>query len=278
MLSPSGVPFTLRAPILCFSSDIPATRKLLGFVGHAATLGCSKCLKEFPSLKGKRDYSDVVCTDWKKRTNSDHRESAEAHRNASSEGECNLISLTKGVRYSVLLELAYLDPVRFHVIDPMHNLLLGTAKHAMQVWTDDDIIKKSHLKKLHDSIQKIISPAEVGRIPLKIMSSFAGFTADQWKNWTLIYSPVVLKDLLPPPHYRCWLLFVNACRILCSPIISKSDVENADNYLVLFLRTAKSVYGPSYFTPNMHLHLNAFWTMALFICSGVLRLSATMVF
>ena len=175
-----------------------------------------------------------------------------------------------------------MDPVRFHVIDPMHNLLLGTAKHAMRVWTDDNIIKKSHLKKLHDSIQKIIIPAEVGRIPLKIMSSFAGFTADQWKNWTFIYSPVVLKDLLPPLHYHCWLLFVNACRILCSPIITKDDVENADNYPVLFLRTAKCVYGSSYFTPNMHLHFHlkecvldygpvySFWCFAFERYNGIL--------
>ncbi len=30
---------------------------------------------------------------------------------------------------TLLLELPYYDIVRCHVIDPMHNLLLGTAKH-----------------------------------------------------------------------------------------------------------------------------------------------------
>ena len=284
MLSPSNVPFTLRAAILCLSSDIPATRKLLGFVGHSATLGCSKCLKEFPSLecKKKRDYSGIDREKWKKRTNSDHREAAETYRNASSEAEQTVISSSKGVRYSILLELPYLDPVRFHVIDPMHNLLLGTAKHIMQIWTDENIIKTCHLKKLHDSIGKISSPAEVGRIPLKIMSSFSGFTADQWKNWTLIFSPIVLKDVLPSPHLRCWLLFVSACRILCSPVISKEDVKNADDYLVLFLRMAKSLYGPKHFTPNMHLHFHlkdclldygpvySFWCFAFERYNGIL--------
>ena len=36
---------------LCVGSvvcDIPATRKLCGFLGHTACLGCNKCLKEFP--------------------------------------------------------------------------------------------------------------------------------------------------------------------------------------------------------------------------------------
>ena len=33
-----------------------------------------------------------------------------------------------GARYSVLLELEYLDIVRFTIIDCMHNLFLGTVK------------------------------------------------------------------------------------------------------------------------------------------------------
>ena len=35
----------------------------------------------------------------------------------------------EGCRYSVLLDLPYFDPVRMTIIDPMHNLYLGTAKH-----------------------------------------------------------------------------------------------------------------------------------------------------
>ena len=38
--------FTLRAALLCFISDIPATRKVCGFQGFKARLGYSKCLKE----------------------------------------------------------------------------------------------------------------------------------------------------------------------------------------------------------------------------------------
>ena len=34
--------------------------------------------------------------------------------------------------------LEYFDCVRFHIVDPMHNLFLGTAKHIMKnVWLDD---------------------------------------------------------------------------------------------------------------------------------------------
>ena len=34
-----------------------------------------------------------------------------------------------GCRYSVLLELSYFRPIEMLLIDPMHNLFLGTAKH-----------------------------------------------------------------------------------------------------------------------------------------------------
>ena len=37
----------IRSVLLCFSSDLPATRKAAGFVGHKSIKGCSRCLKHF---------------------------------------------------------------------------------------------------------------------------------------------------------------------------------------------------------------------------------------
>ena len=42
---------TFRVALLCTASDIPATRKLGGFLGHSARRGCSKCKKEFKIRK-----------------------------------------------------------------------------------------------------------------------------------------------------------------------------------------------------------------------------------
>ena len=39
----------LKAGLLCVACDIPAARKVCGFLGHMAKLGCSKCTKEFTS-------------------------------------------------------------------------------------------------------------------------------------------------------------------------------------------------------------------------------------
>ena len=37
-----------------------------------------------------------------------------------------------GSRFTSFMHLPYFDCVRFHVIDPMHNLFLGTSKYMMK--------------------------------------------------------------------------------------------------------------------------------------------------
>ena len=47
-----------------------------------------------------------------------------------------------GAKYSIFFELPYYDSIRFAIIDPMHNLFLGTAKHIMTIWKDNNILSK----------------------------------------------------------------------------------------------------------------------------------------
>ena len=49
MKSASKTDMMVRAALLCTACDIPASRKVSGFVGHNALHGCSKCLKSFPT-------------------------------------------------------------------------------------------------------------------------------------------------------------------------------------------------------------------------------------
>ena len=120
------------------------------------------------------------------------------------------------------------------------------------------------------------------RLPAQISSNYGGFTAKQWKNWILIYSPVVLKGLLPNEHLGCWLLFVRACFNMCSPLITVSDVQCADMFLVQFCRRVEELYGEEAFTPNLHLHMHlkeclldygpphAFWCFSFERYNGIL--------
>lgn len=115
-----------------------------------------------------------------------------------------------GVRYSELLRLSYVDIVRCHLVDPMHNyLFLGTAKNVMSLWKDKCIIPDSAFKCIQEKVDSISVPARIGRLPGKISSGFSDFTAEQWMLRTIIYSPFVMKDYLPPDQYtQCGVSFL----------------------------------------------------------------------
>lgn len=59
-------------------------------------------------------------------------------------------------------------------------------------------------------VDKMETPAHLGRIPQNIGSIGSLFTADQWRNWVRIYSLYALHGILPSVDYECILLFV-AC-------------------------------------------------------------------
>jgi len=161
---------------------------------------------------------------------------------------------TTGVRYSVLYQLPYYDAVRFTLIDPMHNLLLGTAKHVLNTWIKEGILEINDIFKLQARVNKVKPPSDIGRIPSKIANGFSGFTADQWKNWICIYSLYALKGVIPNKHYDVWADFVHACQILCSKVITKQNCQIADQKLLTFCKNFEKLYGKEKCTPNMHLH------------------------
>lgn len=198
--------------------DIPASRKTCGFLGHNARLGCNKCLKEFPTTHfgNKPNFSGFDREKWAMRTASSHREKCTELLKANSQSALQNMESKYGIRYSILLELPFFDPIRFSVVDPMHNLLLGTAKHAFSLWVSKNLLGPSEFTLIQERTEKMCFPCNTGRIPLKIGSGFAGFTADQWRVWTTVLFPIVLKEILPDEDLRCWLLFVRACCLLCS--------------------------------------------------------------
>jgi len=81
-------------------------------------------------------------------------------------------------------------------------------------------------------------------------------TADEWKNWTLLFSLLMLHDILPPEHLACWKLFVSACQIYCSSFVSIDDIEKAQEYMNAFFQSAETLYGAKFLTLNTHLHLH----------------------
>lgn len=60
-----------------------------------------------------------------------HREQVELSKLAKTKFGKEKIQQEFGIHYFQLLELSYIDVVRCHLVDPMHNLNLGTAKKLL---------------------------------------------------------------------------------------------------------------------------------------------------
>ena len=200
------------------------------------------------------NYSGYNRDSWEPRIHSVHCQQVCLAKSAATKCGREAIERDIGARYSELLRLPYFNIVRFHLVDPMHNLLLGTAKNMMKIWKESGLISNADFEDIQHNVDSINLPAGIGRIPRNIESGFADFTAEQWKTWTIVLSPYVLCNVLPPDHYAAWCLYSEACSILCRPIIHQSHVHRADDLLVQFCTKFENLYGKQCCTPNMHLH------------------------
>ena len=94
-----------------------------------------------------------------------------------------------GYRYSCLLELPLFDAIRKLIIDPMHNLHIGTAKSIMHnIWIKAGLLDKVRLNRINGKMSSVIIPPNVkfGRLPSIEFSK--SFTAEQWMIWANYYS------------------------------------------------------------------------------------------
>ena len=107
------------------------------------------------------------------------------------------------------------------IIDPMHNLLLGTSKKCN--WKSNNVLTEKYFVEVQGGVD------DVGCLPSKI-PHFSGFTAEQLKNWTIYFSSYALKGILLCNHYNCWLLD------LCRRSISVSELEEGDKHFVMHMK------------------------------------------
>ena len=150
---------TIKCALTCIACDIPAARKVSGFIGHSGCLGCSKCKKEFKSMDiGKLDYSGFDRNNWPSRSDQQHRNDVKRILSCTSKTEREKKESELGCRYSLLLDLPYFDPIRMTIIDPMHNLFLGTAKRFMAVRFDTGKLTKDDLITIQREITAISVP------------------------------------------------------------------------------------------------------------------------
>ena len=178
-------------------------RKVAGFMSHSATKGCYRCMKSFPCevFGDKPDYSGFNREEWILRTHRDCFNYGMQYKHARTATERLNIEKKYGVCYRALLGLPYYNAVKFCIIDPMHNLLLGSAKTFIKLWKQKSGFSDGETLEL--AVNQFVVPAGIGRLPRKMESGsgFINFKAEEWKNWILIYSVICFKPILSIQNY-----------------------------------------------------------------------------
>ena len=240
----------VRGALLCVACDTPAARKISGFLSFKANFGCTRCYSNFGTgTFGKQDFSGFDCDKWVPRSVKQHRKDIDlcSTKTAREHKESEV-----GCRYSCLLQLPYFDPVKMTIIDPMHNLYLGTAKRVWSNFRKLHLITDADIVIINSKLSSFRIPSNVNFSSLPEFGS-STFTAEQWMIWVNYYSVFCLHGLLDKQYIECWRSFVLASRLLCKSVLSKDDITIAKCLLVHFCRRFEVLYGKSEVTPNMHM-------------------------
>ena len=116
----------------------------------------------------------------------------------------NKLKSEYGTRVSVLAYLEYFDTIRMNIVDPMHNLFLGSVKHLLKVFKENGYLSKSNLQKIQEKTSTSVwQNHDVGKTPCKIVSSFDGFNAAEYKNWLLLFSVYSVDGIIPSKDMEC---------------------------------------------------------------------------
>ncbi|CAG8746049.1 4145_t:CDS:2, partial [Funneliformis caledonium] len=64
----------------------------------------------------------------------------------------------------------------------------------------------------------------------------SAFKAEDWYNWIVLYSLLLLYDYLPIRHIDGWTSFVKATQLCLKPVISRQELEEIHTLFIRFIR------------------------------------------
>ncbi len=248
---PDGV--RMRAALLMNASDSPAARKSSGFLAHSACYGCPRCLKYFPGKVGEKYYGGFHDY-WPPRTLNAHRAHIDEIRTAENDTQRKKLQSKYGCKDSAFNDLPYFDIIRSTVVDPMHNLFQGTAKSFFRELVDREILTGEKLSKLTDNLHNIHVSTNNRWIPSDINSRWTFYNSYHWKEWTLTYSLIAFRGVLPQKYLEVWQLFVQACHLICQPVLTMTEANEAHELFKTFGTRLEKLWGQNAVKPNQHMH------------------------
>ncbi|RPD57158.1 hypothetical protein L227DRAFT_479728, partial [Lentinus tigrinus ALCF2SS1-6] len=215
-------------PLVC---DLPAARQTAGFGGHSAKYFCSMC--KLPHV----DINNLDDATWEPRNCEEQKDLARVWRDLPSAWARDQAFKGNSIRWSELMRLPYWDPIKYTVIDSMHNHYLGLLKtHCRKIWgmsintedtggsgveplrpeeealssgiclvytgTDEEVAslpRNYTLQEIHEQLPLTELPSWINPVPHNVGTTERGkLSADQWHILCVVNLPIILIRLWAP--------------------------------------------------------------------------------
>jgi hypothetical protein len=169
--------------------------------------------------------------------------------------------LVQGVKGpSRLMELPKFDMVEGFIVDYMHCVDLGVMRQLASLWFDSPNHDKpwfigNRIEDIDRELLQMQPPSNVTRSPRSLRTR-AFWKASEWRSFLLFYSPVVLKDVLPPLFYQHLILLSIVLFKLQQESISQLELFYVSGYVEHFVSSFELLYGVEQMSYNIHILLH----------------------
>ncbi|RIB24933.1 hypothetical protein C2G38_1957178, partial [Gigaspora rosea] len=250
--------FTLHGHILSWSGDIPALSKIMCVSGHNAYYGCRFCyLRGVYSETARHIYFPLsLPKGYSGTTYNPNNLPMCSHINylqdikmlESKHGaERRIIERDTGIiGHSILFELHSINFSASFPVDIMHALFENTAQHMFRHFNgkffNNEKLNNTEYKISADNWNKIgkimelnrkMMPMEFGRPPTNIQKYCTTLKAEDWYNWTVLYSLPLFQEHLSKRYQ--FLIFVKATQLCLEPVISKEELDEIKTLFISFI-------------------------------------------
>ena len=130
--------------------------------------------------------------------------------------------------------------------------------HETQLIFQDPLFCGEARRVFGSRIKNLCVPDDVARLPSSLAekSDYTNLTADQWKNFALIYTRPCLWNLLPPQSNESICLLCEIVKITVQPALTNSDISRLDCLLKSHHQCFEKNYGKFEVSVNYQMALH----------------------